>query len=100
MARDSSLAIQDLAELGAREILKAEHPEQIRSILSILAIRRGSVSTPGLLPTSTLEMEPGRTLGSPDAFIAPGRLKRATPGRPWFNQVCGAFYHHPHARLI
>ncbi len=35
-------AIQELAEIGTVEILRAKDPEDIRAILSILAIARGA----------------------------------------------------------
>jgi len=37
-----SRAIQELAEIGAAEVLRAKDPEDIRAILSILAIAKGA----------------------------------------------------------
>lgn len=38
-------AIRDLAELGAAEVLQTKNPEEIRAILSILAISAGNCSS-------------------------------------------------------
>ena len=42
LEKDYFGAIRDLAELGAVEILEAKNPEEIRAILSILAISAGA----------------------------------------------------------
>jgi hypothetical protein len=41
LTSDYFAAIRDLAEIGATEVLRAEDPDSIRAILSILAIERG-----------------------------------------------------------
>jgi|SRR5215469_1185211 len=43
-------AIQDLAKLGATEILRAKDPESVRAILSILALAKGARSHARFLP--------------------------------------------------
>jgi hypothetical protein len=42
LEQDYFQAIRDLAELGAVEVLQAKNPEEIRAILSILAISAGA----------------------------------------------------------
>ena len=42
MEEDYFQAIRDLAELGAVEVLQTKNPEEIRAILSILAVSAGA----------------------------------------------------------
>jgi hypothetical protein len=41
LKRDYFQAIQDLAEVGAQEILRAQDPEDLRAIFSIIALAKG-----------------------------------------------------------
>ena len=61
LEEDCFRAIRDLAELGAVEVLQTKNPEEIRAILSILAISAGARTHAKFLvnysPEELLEME-------------------------------------------
>ena len=62
LREDYSRSIQELAEMGAKEIFHTEEPEEIRAILSVIAIAKGLRSHGGFLvkysEDEMLSMEP------------------------------------------